>query len=185
MDSREEKRSAYQQWSGLILIIVVGILVAVYFFRVLNREEIDPGVSQVNIVVSEKASGGSEAVDDNIYLNPDYNFSLSYPADWNYKTSSSGQGDEYIFTVLFGSGAGSVNLNVVLDEMIGLVKNSISISNEAEEMINALPATRINGYSAKDGSAEIMVIFKNNGTDYVFRGVGHDFENIISTFEIK
>ena len=171
-------------WSGIVLIVVVGMLVAVYFLKL----SYGPDLVNVNIeplLVTPKSH--AKAVEDvslDTYESTVYNFKVDYPKSWQVTISSIGEGETEIFSLSLENESNSVGISVMSDEMEGLVRNSISITSESEVEVNGTVAKKLEGGSLKDGSPFTMILIKEQDRLYSIEGTGQEFDQIVNYFQL-
>ena len=173
-------------WSGIVLIVVVVMLIGIYFLRINSSYDLVPYTMDVNLVVykSNVARAAEDVEKMTEYLNTDRNFKTKYLDNWTLKTEVTGDGENEIFAITFSNVDKLVSISVMSETMEGIVKNSINIDKETNIDINGEVAMRIDGGSSKDGADISMVLLKKDSKLYVLQGVGQEFDDIVSYFEI-
>ena len=187
MSKKVTKGRSQKYWIVIFIVLVVLLLVlGLYTFLENSNQQVDNKAIAILNSSSVDQSINSSATDVPLekYENSDYNFSIEYLNSWQSQTSSSGSGNSKIFSVGFSKESQEVSISVMSDDMESLVRNSISIEKESPMDINGLTATKLEGGSAKDGSLVNIVIIINNGQLYSIRGIGPEFNQIVSSFKL-
>ena len=184
MNKEESIRKSQKYWIIVFVVVVVILLGAGLYLSLKNSDQEDNNTISNNSLVNQTSDNSAKDVFLEKYENSDYGFSIEYPADWQSETSSSGSGSSEIFSIGLSKNGQEVGLSVMSDEMEGLVRNSISVSKESILDIDGVMATKLEGGNVKDGSLVNLVIIKNKGRLYSFRGLGSDFDQIVSSFKL-
>lgn len=191
------KQRHHWAWLGVTAVIVAALIIW-YLNRpstssnqpntVVNQTTSNINTSaSVNSGTNTKTATSNSESDVQRYTNDTYAFSLSYPVGWDTTTSTTGAGEEQIFSAQFSdpaSPASSISVSVMSDTLEGLVRNSIDISGEETITVHGVTGQRLSGGSAKDGSPVDIVILKKGGRLYSVRGTGQEFENIVNSLEL-
>lgn len=183
MPQPQQKKS---YWNLVIfLIIVLAIAAGLYYYWITAEKKSE---TNQNVVVYTNQNKNLNLNVNNInkeslktYKNSDYNFQIQYPVSWEIKETSTGEGEDKIFSISLGD---SASLSIMSDSMEGIVKNSISINSEKEMKINGLESTKLEGGSAKDGSLVNIILIKKEGKLYTLRGYGQEFEQMVDSFKL-
>ncbi len=184
MTTNPKKNNNQAAWSGLVLVVVTFMLIAVYFLRLDSLElvsyDIDPNLVVYKTKVANAA--GSDLYLE--YINEQYGFKIKYSDSSTIITKSNEEGDLVIFTIDISNNNETVTINVMPVELGGIVRSSINIDYEDNILIDEVNATRIDGTSVKDGSDMSMIIIETNDNLITIEGAGQNFEDIVSYFEI-
>ncbi|MDP2684092.1 MAG: hypothetical protein Q8P20_03460 [bacterium] len=179
------KKDNYQAaWSGLVLLVVTFMLIAVYFLRLGTTDLVPYDIDPNLVVYQSNAADAAENEHLNEFTSDIYKFKISYPVNGNLTTNLSEEGALQIFTVNISDNDDIVTLNVMPPEMEGITRSSVNIDSEQGILIGKLLSTRIDGTSVKDGSVISMVLIETDDNLYIIEGTGQNFENIVSYFEL-
>lgn len=174
-------------WIVIFIVVVVLLLgLGLYTFLKNSNQQVDNKAIVIlnSSSVNQSINSSATAAPSGKYENSDYNFSIEYPNSWQSQTSSTGSGNSEIFSIGFSKESQGVGISVMSDSMESLVRNSLAIEKESSIDINGLTATKLEGGSAKDGSLVNIVIIINNGQLYSIRGIGPEFDQIVSSFKL-
>ncbi|MBI4414879.1 MAG: hypothetical protein HY566_01405 [Candidatus Kerfeldbacteria bacterium] len=97
------------------------------------------------------------------YTDAEFGFSLTHPSDWKVERNSTGEGENRIVNIVMGDGSQGVTIVIIPVALEGVVRESISITEENETTVNGKQATRIQARTAKDGSPLDLLLFRNGG----------------------
>ncbi|MFH0805227.1 MAG: hypothetical protein V1916_03470 [Patescibacteria group bacterium] len=173
-----------QVWSGLVLLVVAGMLLVVYFLRLSNGTDLVDVDINPNLVTGrhvQRAAAAPVFVD---YRDTAHRFSVRYPEGRSVATSQSAEGDAVVYTVQFGSGDQAVYVSVMPATMEGQVRNSVGLLSEVAGTVQGMPSIRIEGSSLKDGSPVQLFLVRDGATLFTARGTGQSYVQLVDSFQI-
>lgn len=170
-----------QFWSGLVLIVVVVMLISIYYLWVVSN--VDQDFSDPPEIIFNRNTETSK-IQLKIFQNEDYNFKIQYPGNWLVETNTSGEGADEIFSVGLAGDTEGVSISVMPESLEGIVRHSISITEETTIDLNGTPAQKLVGGNSKDGSVYTVVLVKYQGKIYSISGGGQMFDEVVNYFEL-
>jgi len=186
-ENRTKSKTSY--WNLAIFLLVILIIVAGAYYFWISSEKKSQEITGANesIVIS---TNNNKNLNTNVatlknYKNTSYNFQLDHPSDWSVDETTTGEGENQIFTVSFAKDNKSVSVSIMAESMEGIVKNSININSEETITINNLKATKLEGGDAKDGSPVSIVLITKNSKLFIIKGNGQEFEELVDSFELN
>jgi len=180
---KKTKGRSEQMWSGVVVVVVVGMLVGVYFLRLSQGDFINTNIRPSLLPPKSQA----QVIKDTsleIYENSIHNFKVNYPKSWQATMSSTGEGESEIFSLSLVGEGNDIGISVMSEDMEGIVRNSISVNKESKIEVNGVSAQKLEGGSMKDGSSVTMVLIKGQDRLYSIEGTGQEFNQIVSYFEL-
>lgn len=121
--------------------------------------------------------------DRTTYRNSEFGFQLQHPSTWSMTADSSGAGEFAITNYVFSDGTVGVTLTVVPASLEGIIRESVSVTSEESLTLGGVPAEKLTGKQAKDGSNITLIIVKNSDTVFSFSGTPQLVSEIAQTFQ--
>lgn len=182
----ETNRHKRTKWLtiGVIIVIAGGALVVAYRDRIERCGSLRGGCNSPRAdeaSATNAATTGNAANEPTTYTDEEFPFRLQYPGGWTASRNASGAGENRIVNLAFKDGSDGVSVVIVDKALEGVVRESLSVTNETTVTMNGLSAQRLRGASAKDGSSLDLLIFTKDGTLYVLNGPAALIERVGAT----
>lgn len=175
-----EKSNKNEVWSGIVLLVVVATLLSVYFLWMSSQDpEPDPPVVNLHSM--------APVTDDVLYktyTSETGGFRVQYPQNWFVEETASGDDAESIYSVEFRGESEGVTISSMPLSLEGVVRNSISVTEEETITVNGVPAQQLTGTDVKDGSSYSVILLTNQDRIFSISGSGQMFDEIVNYFEL-
>ncbi|MCH7492864.1 hypothetical protein IID19_04760 [Patescibacteria group bacterium] len=170
-----------QFWSGIVLVVVVIMLMGIYYLWVVSNIDEDYS-SPPEIIINRSSEDSNPQL--KTFQSEDYSFQIQYPGSWSVETNTSGEGADEIFSVGLSGDTEGVSISVMPESLEGIVRHSISITEETTIDLNGTSAQKLVGSNSKDGSIYTVVLVKYQEKIYSISGGGQMFDEIVNYFEL-
>ncbi len=171
-------------WKYIFIVLILALLVGGGILWLTKTQEVPftqlPELEKPEKVVKD------ETADWKTYRNEEYGFELKYPKNITIKKQDFSEPGSIRFAIDFGKISNNlpVRISVSNEDMIGVVRETMAITDEKEVIVDEVKGTQIIGQGQKDGSAlESIILLTKNQKLYQITGSGNVFNQILSTFK--
>lgn len=169
----------------LITVLVIGGGVAVFAATWADDAANKTNANAVSQSDANNADSNDTVLteDRTTHTNSEFGFQLQHPSAWSMTADNSGTGEFAITNYVFSDGTVGVTLTVVPASLEGIIRESVSVTSEESLTVGGVPAEKLVGKQAKDGSNIALIIFKNSDTVFSFSGTPQLVSEIAQTFQ--
>lgn len=167
-----------QMWSSIVLLVIVATLIGVYVIWMnSNTEDTHP----VPIVSDTSQQQADAKVLYKTYTSTEHGFRVQYPENWFVEEDTT---SAEIFSVQFRDNDRGVTISEMPSSLEGIVKSSMSITEESYIEVSGQPATRLVGVNTKDGGSYVVILLMYGDRLYSISGSGQTVDDVVSYFEL-